>query len=178
MLKMLSPHSIVCYSDDDIYYYDDWFFPQLGLLRLFPGVSAVSGYPIRTQFRHGIDKTLEWARENAKLEQGRFIPEKWEKEHAASVGWSWKKYKNLTKDDLDYRISYLGQQVYAQSHHCQFVGFVRNVSRVAGEAVDGLLTPDEWPFDVALDEVGLRLCTVERLCRHMGNVLDEDLRDV
>jgi len=177
-LKMLPLNAVVCCSDDDIYYYDNWLFPQVGILRLFPNVAAVSGYPIRTQFRRGIESTLEWARACAKLEQGRFIPESWERQHAASVGWSWDKYNKLTENDVDYRMSYLGQRVYAQSHHCQFIGIVEKISQVADAAVDGLLTPDEWPFDVALGEVGLRLCTEERLCRHIGNILDEDLRDV
>lgn len=172
-VRMFSSDTIVCYSDDDIYYYDNWLLHQLKLLRVFPNVAVVSGYPVRTQFQRGIENTIAWAKKNAKLETGLFIPDEWEKDHAASVGRSWAKYQKLTENDKDYRISYWGLQAYAMSHHCQFIGLAGNIVKVAYVAIDGLLTPDEWPFDVALDEIGLRLCTIERLCRHIGNVLDE-----
>jgi hypothetical protein len=35
---------------------------------------------------------------------------------------------------------------------------------------------DERLFDITLDTLGLRLATTQRLTRHIGNVLHEELR--
>lgn len=172
-VHMLPKDTIVCYSDDDFYYFENWLNPHLELLRSFPNVSVVSGYPIRTQFQRGIDNTLDWAMENAKIEKGLFIPEEWELEHAASVGCGWGKYQRITSGTQDYKITYNGVQAYGTSHHCQFVGIAGKIADTLDAAIDGLAMPDEWPLDIALDEAGLRLCTIQRQCRHIGNVLDE-----
>src|SRR5678815_2255422 len=48
---------LVAYSDDDILYYDNWLNPQIELINFFPNVACVTGSPIRTMFRWGINHT-------------------------------------------------------------------------------------------------------------------------
>lgn len=173
IIRMCPPDSIVGYSDDDMYFYPDWLALQLQLLRIYPNVAAVSGYPVRTAFRWGTMNTIAWAGTNAKLEIGRFIPREWEEDFCRSVGrdvdWH---CDTWTKDDKDYRVTYQGKQAYCTAHHCQFIGYQKTLAQVA--KYDNEAMGDEKCLDIALDNIGLRLCTTQRLTRHMGNIMEAD----
>lgn len=173
LARMVRPDTIFAFSDDDILYSPNWLAPQIELLVNFPNVAAVSGYPVRTSFRWGNDNTLMWAR-GYKLETGHFIPQEWEDDFAVSVGRTPAWHKDYTKDDIDYRVTYNGKQAYCTAHHCQFIARAETIGRLL--QFDGLAMGDEKPFDIALDKLGLRLATTQRLCRHIGNVLDEALK--
>jgi hypothetical protein len=175
MLRMFKPKTILCISDDDMYFYPDWLAPQLELLNHFPNVACVTGYPVRTAFRWGCENTKTWARRNATLESGRFIPQQWENDFAVSIGRDPDWHMQYSKADLDYRITYKGKQAYATSHHCQFIGRAETLTKIT--SWDGRAMGDERPFDVGLDAVGLRLATIERYTRHIGNVLHDELRN-
>lgn len=173
--RMIPPDHTVCYSDDDMYFTPGWLAPQLDLLEHFPNVAAVTGYPVRTAFRWGVDKTVKWAKKNAEVEYGRFIPEAWERDFCDSIGREWSLHKENSAGDKDVRITYNGVQAYATAHHCQFIAPSETLAKVA--AWDGKAMGDEKVLDVALDKQGLRLATTERLTRHIGNVLDNKLMD-
>ena len=170
--KMLPPNAILCYSDDDMLFMNDWLAPQLDILTTFPNVACVTGYPVRTSFRWGNENTKAWARDNAFLESGRFIPQEWDDDFALSVGRSVEYQRNYTKDDIDWRITYKNQKVYATSHHCQFIGYAGKVAQALQHGNKAL--ESETGFDVELDKIGLRLATTNRLARHIGNVLETD----
>lgn len=174
--KMLPFDTVLCYSDDDIFYYADWLKPQLELLERFPLVSSVTGYPVRTSFRWGNKQTKEWAKKYATVTEGKFIPDEWEKDFAVSIGRDVAEHKRMTVNDLDTLIHYKGLEAYATSHHCQQVGYAGVISEAL--RFDGLAMGEERSFDNRLDEVGLRLATTKRLARHMGNVIDDELKDV
>jgi hypothetical protein len=173
-INMLPMSSVVCYSDDDMLYYDNWLKPQLELLNHFPNVAAVSGYPLRIMFRWGVENTVKWAHENGKLERGRFMPKEWEVDYCESVGKNYDFHIQDTLKDVDYRVTYNGKQAYTTAHHCQFIGYAVKLAQV--NQFDDRAMNDEKPFDIALDQVGLRLATTQRLVRHIGNVLDEKIR--
>src|SRR5512146_658994 len=173
-INMLPLSSVVCYSDDDILYEDDWLNPQLELLNGFPNVAAVSGYPLRVMFRWGVENTIAWAKANAEVLTGRMMPPEWDKDYCLSVGQDFDHYRKKTEKDIDYKATYNGREAYLTAHHCQFVGYGVKLQQ-ALMWQDGAM-PDEKPNDIALDRVGLRLSTTRRLCRHMGNVLDESLK--
>lgn len=175
LMRMFSPDKIISYCDDDMYFYPNWLKPQIALLQHFPNVACVTGYPVRTSFRWGNDHTLAWARANAKVEEGKFIPQTWENDFAESIGRDPEEHRKMTKHDLDRMIIYRGVKAYATSHHCQFIGYAGTVGRVL--TFDDFAMGDERPFDVALDSIGLRLATVDRYTRHIGNVIDEKLRE-
>jgi hypothetical protein len=174
-IQMMPLGSIVCYSDDDIFYYDNWLNPQIELLNHFPNVACVTGMPIRTMQRWGNENTLKWARANAKVKQGQFIPREWENDFADSIGRSHEKHIEMTIKDFDYLIEYDGKQAYAHAHHAQFIGYVAQI-RNAIIPQDDMAMSDEKPTDIALDKVGLRLCTTQRYTRHIGNILDDNIR--
>ena len=174
MIRMCPPGSIIGYSDDDILFSPNWLAPQMELLNHFPRVAAVTGYPVRTAFRWGVKNTLEWARANAKLEQGKFIPREWENDFCVSIGRDPEWHAESTKDDIDYRVTYNGKQAYCTAHHCQFIGFQDVLTKAAH--YDGMAMGDEKVTDIALDNLGLRLATTQRLTRHIGNVMDDAIK--
>lgn len=175
LIRMLPPDVILGVADDDMYYYPDWFKAQVELMKYFPNVGQVSGYPVRTQMRWGNRRTLEWARKVAVVEEGNFIPAEWDRDYCTSIGRDYEWHKKYTEKDMDYRITYRGVQAYAFAHHCQFICKVKllaNLMRFTTEAMS-----DDKPFDWAVDNTGmLRLTTINRYTRHIGNVLDDDLK--
>jgi len=157
-----------------MFYYDNWFKSQLELLNHFPNVSAISGTPIRTMQRWGNENTLKWAREYAKVKQGQFIPREWENDYADSIGRTHEQQIEMTVKDFDYLIEYEGKSAYAHAHHAQFIGYVAQIIPALNRDNDAM--GDEKPLDIALDKQGLRLCTTGRYVRHIGNVMDDNIR--
>lgn len=174
LIRMCPPDSVIGYSDDDILFYPNWLAPQLELLRHFPNVAAVTGYPVRTAFRWGVENTLAWARKEGILEKGEFLPRAWEDDFCVSIGRDPEWHKESTKDDVDYRVTYNGKKAYCTSHHCQFIGYQETLVQAA--RYDGRAMGDERPLDIKLDEIGLRLATIERHTRHIGNLIDDSVR--
>jgi len=175
LVRMCHPKAVVGYADDDMLFYDNWLAPQIELLQHFPNVASVTGYPVRTSFRWGTENTQAWARINGRLETGRFLPQEWEDDFAVSIGRDIEQHRQGSDRDFDYRVTYNGKQAYCTSHHCQFIGRPDTIGKVL--QYDGAAMGDEKPFDVALDTIGLRLATTQRLTRHIGNILDDKIRN-
>lgn len=174
LASMLPKDKIISYCDDDILFYPNWLNPQVELLKTFPNVSAVTGYPVRTQFRWGTENTRRWGAECGKMQSGKFIPDEWERDFAISIGRDPDWHEKYTKNDLDYLVEYNGLKAYATAHHCQLIGRAETIAKAC--VIDNEAMGDEKPFDINLDKLGLRLATTERLARHIGNVVDNDLR--
>jgi glycosyltransferase involved in cell wall biosynthesis len=174
ILRMFPPKTIVALSDDDILFYPDWLKEQVKVLKTWPNVACVTGNPIRTSFRWGCEKTKEWMEDNANLTTGRFIPDEYERDFCVSIGRDPESHAANTAREVDYRGVYNGVMAYATSHHCQFVAVAGKAQAAA--KFDNAAMADEKPFDVALDNLGLRLSTVHRYSRHIGNVLHDELR--
>ena len=174
IFRMLPPDSIVALSDDDILFYPDWLVSQLEILNTFPNVACVSGNPIRTSFRWGCENTIAWMEANGILETGRFILNEYERDFCISIGRDPHVHKLNTSHELDYRGCYNGVYAYATSHHCQFISVAGKI--LPALRFDDYAMGDEKPFDVAMDKLGLRLSTVKRYSRHIGNVIHDELR--
>lgn len=175
LFSMLPPATIASYSDDDILHYPGWYDEQLDLLRNFHNAAAVTGYVVRTAFRWGVENTKKWAEQNGKLTGGRFIPEEHERDFCISIGRDWNVHKQGTLNDLDWIVEYNGMKAYTTAHHCQFMAR----AGLAAEAMvwDGNAMGDEKIFDVRLDQLGLRLGTIRRVTRHIGNVIDKEIAE-
>lgn len=178
VMRMLPAGSILAYGDDDIEYMPNWLAPQIEILETFPNVGTVTGWPVRITGGWGVDSTLKRAKakyspsQTCDIEQGRFIPDEWERDYCESVGWNWESYKTQTWGVEDFRITYRGVQAYAMSQHCQFVCYPERVEPLIPWTDRAMA--DESKFDKAVDAAGLlRLATVERYTRHMGNALEE-----
>ena len=177
IVRMFPPETVLCISDDDMYYHPNWLEPQLELLKGFPNVGAVSGYPVRTQFRWGNAATLKWAEETpgVKITRGKLIPEQWDRDFCKSVQRDWAYQVERTKDEQDIMIEWQGMKAYATAHHCQFMCITGRIEYIV--QWDGEAMGDEKKFDNAIDKEGLlRLTTTERLTQHMGNMMEKEFK--
>lgn len=172
IFRMWPDETVIACADDDIFYYPNWLNPQLDLLNHYPNVGVVSGYPCRTSFRWGCSKTIEWATANAEVRVGKFLPDEWERDFAISIGRDPDFHMGeYTVKDRDTIINYKNVEAYATGHHCQFVARAGVISPFM--KFTPKLLGSETGIDIAIDEAGLlRLCTTQRLTRHIGNVLD------
>jgi hypothetical protein len=174
LFGMFPPETILAYSDDDIYFYPDWLRPQLDVLLKYPNVSTVTGYPCKYMFKDNTN-TIEWAKKHAQIEMGKFIPDKWEREYAISIGADPDKWMFGTGGTNPIPMIHYGNiDTFPCSHHCQFVGRIQTLSKYrlwSDKALD-----DAYGFDKTMNEYGLRLATTQRLVRHIGNVVDADMR--
>ena len=166
------PDTIVAMSDDDILYYPGWLDKQIEILNHFDAV-LVSGYPVRTSFRWGIEKTVKRCQEMGTVETGRFLSDEWERDFAISIGRDPAYHKQCTEYDIDYRVTYNGKTAYCTGHHCQFIARAGRILPAIGWSNHAL--EEMRSFDIAVDQIGLRLCTTERLTRYIGNVLDREI---
>ncbi len=180
-LRMFPAGTVLCFTDDDMLFYPGWLGPQLKLLNGFPDVGAVSGMPVRTPQRGSFSATELWARQSgAVVETGQLIPARELADFAISLGitgGSVNQFLTAMGKEIDIRISYKGMRAYANAQHCQFVCVNERLIPLTTWERTAMI--NEKPFDAKINAAGLlRLTTVERLTRHMGNVLDEDLREV
>lgn len=173
-LSGLPPETIVAYGDDDIEYFPGWLAPQIQILETFPNVGAVTGWPVRIASKWGISSALRFGAEHAEMTQGRFIPREWEMDYCDSIGRDATSYEAATWGVPDVKIRYKGVEALATCQHCQFVGYAGRLAPLIQRTDKAMI--DEIQFDEAIDKSGyLRLATVERLTRHIGNVLEKGL---
>jgi hypothetical protein len=171
VMRMLPEGTILAYGDDDIEYFPGWLAPQIEILETFPNVGTVTGWPVRLMGAWGEIGTLTWANQHALVEAGKFIPSEWDQDYCSSIGRDYESYKTHVWGIQDSRITYKGVSAYAMSQHAQFVCYPERVEPLIPWT--GAAMANEISFDKAVDTAGLlRLATVERLTRHLGNVLE------
>lgn len=174
ILRAFPSQTVICLADDDILFSPGWLEPQLELLTGFPNVGVVSGCPIRTQFRWATESTLKWARENAVVVKGRYIPDEWEYDFCRSIGRDYLEHLEDTANEVDYLIQYKGLKAYATAHHMQFIGYAGRLGAIGLWPNRAMRVEKTW--DTAIDNLGLlRLTTIDRYVQHMGNVLEKEL---
>ena len=174
ILRMFPPTYIINISDDDMLYYPEWFAKSMQIYNTYPNVGVVTGYPVRTAFRWGCKKTIAWAQKNADVKSGQLIPTQWDVDFCTSIGRPWENHPRLPID-TEYMATYKGVDAYLTSHHCQFICKAGNIAPYSVWD-NKYMTPDRT-FDEWIDNAGLlRLATAERLTRHIGNVLDDDIK--
>jgi len=177
IVRSLPDNVIIGVADDDIFYYPGWMKSQIELLKVFPNVGQVSGYPVRTQFRWGNVNTKRWAQRTAMIEYGKFIPEQYDRDFCTSIGRDYAYQVDYTREDNDVLITFQGHKAYGVAHHCQWIGYSHVMKNLVIADRDAM--GDEKPFDWAVDNSGLlRLTTTQRYTRHIGNVLDDELREL
>ena len=99
-----APGEIIAYTDSDVLFSPKWLSRSVEILETFPNVGMVTARPFRTPPEF-YDSTLKWARENAKLEEGQFIP--WETflEFNLSLGQTEEENKKVYAETRDWKIT-------------------------------------------------------------------------
>lgn len=176
MARMVKPETVISFCDDDMLFFPGWWDESLKILRAFPQVGAVSAWPLKVS-KWAIDSVLEFARDNAVLETGDFIPMEHEIQYARSVGISVSEHTRRVSGMKDLRVFYQGLRAMAQAQHCQFMTIAERIAPLCD--YNPMLLTGERAFDDAIDSAKLlRLCTTERYALHMGNVIDEELKGI
>jgi len=173
--RMYPPETIIATADDDIFYYPDWLKEQIVLLKHYPNVGCVSGWPVRTQFRFHNKSTVAWGKRYAMVfEYGKFISEQEDRDFCTSIGRDYNSQLRTTVHDFDLRLKYKGVWAYATGHHCQMIGYAGVLGPLMFYSAEAMMT--ERTLEKIIDDAGLlRLTTVNRNTRHIGNILDKEL---
>src|SRR5258706_3315406 len=100
-----APGEIIAYTDADVLFSPKWLSRSVEILETFPNVGMVTARPFRTPPEF-YESTLKWARENATLAEGQFIP--WETflEFNLSLGQTEEENKKVYGETRDWRITY------------------------------------------------------------------------
>jgi hypothetical protein len=117
-----APGEIIAYTDSDVLFSPKWLSRSVEILETFPNAGMVTARPFRTPPEF-IESTLKWARDNATLEEGQFIP--WERflEFNLSLGQTEEENKKVYAETKDWRISYKGVTAMAGASHWQFTAY-------------------------------------------------------
>jgi glycosyltransferase involved in cell wall biosynthesis len=172
----ITPGELVAYSDDDTFFYPGWLSEQVKLLDAFPRTGMVSGWVVRSDFGGNIQSNLLLAKEDEKtqISRGRFIPEAWIIEWAESTGRDPKQYLDDFSNQEDIILERCDCRAFAASNHAQFISPRLVITQFLKGKWSGRLMGDMYELDNMVDEAGyLRIATVERTTKHIGNVVTQ-----
>ncbi len=178
-LAGLARGKVISMCDDDILFAPDWFDQQYKVLTTYPKVGVVSGSPQRTAFRWAVSANAKFVKSNpsAKREIGRLIPDQWERDYCLSVERNIEQHFATTALEQDTLIEYKGLKAWGHGHHMQFMGYRETVKKYLFQTPYYLA--DGRNFNIDLDAAGfLNLTTFERTAVHIGNVIDENIREI
>lgn len=175
-----APGKIISYADSDVLFSPNWLARSVEILETFPNVGMVTARPFRSPPEF-YTATLDWARQNATLEEGQFIP--WETflEFNLSLGQTEEENKKVYKETRDWRITYRGPErsgaqskdvtAMAGASHWQFTAYKStlqqflpfDMSRPMGQVRQ---------LDQRMNDAGLlRLMVSDPLAMNMSNTL-------
>jgi glycosyltransferase involved in cell wall biosynthesis len=179
-----APGQVIAYSDDDIFFYPGWLEAQLEILDCFPRAGMVSGVPVRNAAGHAcrsLDQLAEHGAPGLSIARQRRIPDAWEVDWAISTGRDPQAHLQATQEHLDlvFGLDKPGggvSEAIGSANHFQFVTPRQVILQALPEHWTGKLMGSMIELDEAIDNLGyLRLSTVERYTRHLGNALSAEV---
>lgn len=184
ILFQACPGETIAYSDDDIFYYPGWLEAHLELLESFPLAGMVSGAAVRNAARHArrsLEALAEAPPAGLTIERRRCIPDEWEADWAISTGRDPQAHLEATREiqDLVLRAPRPAGgfiEAIGSANHFQFVAPKAVILQALPETWTGKLMGSMIELDEAVDNQGrLRLSTLLRYTRHMGNALSPEM---
>jgi glycosyltransferase involved in cell wall biosynthesis len=174
-----APGDIVAYADDDIFFYPGWLPAHMNILETFPEVGMVSGIPVRDASERARSALMNFVKNKPSelnVSHTHQLPEVWEADWAVSVGRDPKTHLEKIRNQEEWILTYKDVDAYGSASHFQFLAPKHVIQEALPDEWQGNLMGSMLELDETVDTLGyLRLSTMKRYTRHLGNVLNDEI---